>query len=49
LDTEKVQLLRNILTLLDLEELPQSMVQRRIAVTKAFEQNIDKFHEPDFV
>ncbi|MFX1577937.1 MAG: hypothetical protein ACFFCF_12325, partial [Promethearchaeota archaeon] len=48
MNSEKARLLKTICDHLKLDEIPQSMVSRRLAVFKAFEENEDKFQEEDF-
>ncbi len=46
---EKVKLLRAIFGFLNLDEVPSSMVSRRLAIFKAFEENKQAFLEPEFL
>ncbi|MHA1975349.1 MAG: hypothetical protein ACW98I_00480 [Candidatus Hodarchaeales archaeon] len=46
---DKIKLLRTIFQLLEINELPESMVTRRITITNNFERNLQAFYQPDFV
>ncbi|MFX0123279.1 MAG: hypothetical protein ACFFAE_06535 [Candidatus Hodarchaeota archaeon] len=48
MNSEKARLLKTICDHLKLEEIPQSMVSRRLTVFKAFEENEDSFQGEEF-
>ncbi|MFX0205659.1 MAG: hypothetical protein ACFFDT_06695, partial [Candidatus Hodarchaeota archaeon] len=48
MNSEKARLLKAICDHLKLDDIPQSMVSRRLAVFKAFEENEDSFQGEEF-
>ncbi|UCG01856.1 MAG: hypothetical protein JSW11_19905 [Candidatus Heimdallarchaeota archaeon] len=48
MNNDKARLLKAICDHLKLDDIPQSMVSRRLTVFKAFEENEDKFHGEEF-